>query len=132
MQIVIKKKINGNIVEFNASERDFKESMLKLSHLLEEDYCWLEEFKADTTKFYWKVKKAKAKDKDQWFTYVERHALNSKGQHAVSTLGQYQDNSGYFWKKWEILQPREDKNDAEKELDEQIPDDINPEDIPFN
>ena len=122
MNIVIKKKINGNVVEFNADEKDFKESMLKLSHILEEDYCWLEGFKGCEVK--WRVKKALSKKDNKNYTYVEKHCWNAEGQHARSTLGQYQDNSGYFWKKWEIV---EKYNPEEQDGD----DEISKDDIPF-
>lgn len=115
MKIVLKKKINGNVVDFEVNERDYKESMLKLGHLLEDDYCWLDGFKDAEVK--WRVKKAVSKKDNKSYTYIERHCW-ANGKHAKSTLGQYQDNSGYFWKKWELVDATEPKT---QEDDSQIP-----------
>jgi hypothetical protein len=120
MEIIVKKKINGNIVEFKAEERDFKESMLKLGHLIEDDYCWLDGFKGCEVKY--RVKKALSKKDNKNYTYIERHCWNEKGEHCKSTLGQYQDNSGYFWKKWELVEKYE--GDKKEEIDA--------DDIPFD
>lgn len=125
MNIVVKKKINGNVVEFTADEKDFKDSMLKLGHLLEDDYCWLEGFKGSEVK--WRVKKALSKKDNKYYTYIERHVWNQDGQHAKSTLGQYQDNSGYFWKKWEMVE----KYSSDSSTPDASDDSINPDDIPF-
>jgi uncharacterized damage-inducible protein DinB len=107
MEIIVKKKINGNVVEFTANERDFKESLLKLGHLLEDDYCWLEGFQGSEVK--WRVKKAVSKKDNKAYTYIERHCW-AGDKHAKSTLGQYQDNSGYFWKKWELVEKFDGKD----------------------
>lgn len=119
MEIILKKKINGNVVDFTANERDFKESMLKLGHLFEEDYCWLDGFKDCEVK--WRVKKAVSKKDNKSYTYIERHAWNKNGQHAKSTLGTYQDNSGYFWKKWELVEKYEDDKKQDDDDDSKIP-----------
>lgn len=110
MKIQVDKKIGDAVAKFEIDERDAKDAFVMLSFLTEPDHCYLQGF--ENAKIKWQARRAKNEKGE--FTYIERKAFSSDGRIATSTMGEYQ-KGGYYWKKWEIYQPKENLEQIEHE-----------------
>jgi len=137
MQIKVKKQLGKAILEIDIEERNDKEAIAKALVFTQPDYCSL----CKGNNVIWIQNKANTEDGGS-YVYIKRKCLNPKCL-AESTLGEYK-SGGYFWKPWEIYQPKGgSKRQIDKEMSNDIQDEIPPtdrnkeaddvkiEDIPF-
>jgi len=98
MEIKVTKKLGENTtVEFKSTEPEFKKAMCEIVPFTQPDYCSL----CKSTKIMYETNKSTT-DKGT-FIYIKRRCLQCQAQ---STLGEYK-GGGYFWKAFEIYQPKE-------------------------
>lgn len=107
MQIKVNKKIGDITVQFEFDVKGVKEAFGLAAFLSEKDYCYLDGFQDSNV--FWQERRVKGKEgtdkAGQTFIYIERKARSKDGRWATSQMGEYQDGSGYYWKKWEVYEP---------------------------
>jgi hypothetical protein len=114
MQVDVTKKFNNGNVEatFHIDEKDDKSALVMLTFLTKPDFCHLDGFKEAPVK--WESRRSKGKEgtpnAGKTFTYIERKAYATDGRVATSVMGEYQEG-GYYWKQWEVYDPKAEKND---------------------
>lgn len=108
MEISIKRKFQGGVMDVKIDEKEDKEAIAKATFFMKPDYCG----KCKKTNIIWESNKAKTDDGT--FTYIKRKCLNCG---ATSTAGEYKEG-GFFWKNWEIYEgnkkgPKDDVGDVD-------------------
>jgi len=117
MKLTIKKKINGNtMLEAEVEGKNDKEALFKASIYMGDDICGL----CKSTDVKWESNKTK-----DGHIYIKKRCMKCT---ATSVLGEYKDQSGYFWhSNWEIYKPEIKAESHGKEEDGPV---VNKE-IPF-
>ena len=93
MNIKINKTIGSGTVQFEFEEEDTKKSIGLVSVLTSPDYC------GNCKKTNIIYDQNLAQTDEGAFLYIKRRCLSCT---ATSTLGEYKQKMGFFWKKWEI------------------------------
>ena len=122
MTIKINKKIGSNTVLFEIEEEDMKKVLGIVSLLTATDYCGL--CKKTNIIYDHNV----AQTDDGAYLYIKRKCISCS---ATSTLGEYKQKMGYFWKKWEIYKKQEETQEDRPENAVDPNEDINLNEIPF-
>ncbi len=100
-KIIIKKKIGKSELSFMEDASDVKQALFDAAfYATTPDQCTIcggEEVTLDSNKT------------QEGYLYVKVRCLNEKCK-AQATLGTYRDESGCFWKAFEIYEPKEDSS----------------------
>jgi len=100
MEIIVKKRIGDNLIEFKIDEREDKIAISKALAFAEKDECSL----CHNTDVAMYSQKTISKKDGKTFLFIRRKCKKCS---ATSSLSEYQGNLGYYWTQWEIWKPQD-------------------------